>query len=299
MDVHLRDLRYFVAVAEHLHFTAAAEALFISQPALSKQVRALEAQLRAPLFIRDRRTVALTPAGQALLPVARAVLAGWAEGERAIAAAAAAQQATLVVGMSTGLGRGLLPAVRARLAERAPHAQLSVRQVPWDDPTAGLAGDGGNGTDAAFVWLPIPDPASYQWIEVATEPRFVALPGSHPLAARERVAFTDLLDEPFLALPATAGPLRDHWLGLDARAGRPPVIGAEVATTEETVEALAAGLGVCLVAAGNVPLLEREGVIVRPVTGLDPGRLALAWRRNDHRPLLAHLRAAVLAARPS
>ncbi len=298
MDVHLRDLRYFVAVAEHLHFTEAAEELFISQPALSKQVRALETQLRAPLFIRDRRTVALTPAGQALLPVARALLAGWAEGERAVAAAAAAQQATLVVGMSTGLGRGLLPAVRARLAERAPHAQLSVRQVPWDDPTGGLAADGSSGTDAAFVWLPLPDPASYEWIEVAAEPRFVALPGSHPLAARERVAFTDLLDEPFLALPATAGPLRDHWLGLDARAGRPPVIGAEVATTEETVEALAAGLGVCLVASGNVPLLEREGVTVRPVTGIDPGRLALAWRRDDHRPLLAHLRDAVLAARP-
>ncbi len=68
MDVHLRNLRYFVPVAEHLHFTRAAEALFVSQPALSKQVRALEAQLRVPLFDRDRQHVRLTSAGAALLP---------------------------------------------------------------------------------------------------------------------------------------------------------------------------------------------------------------------------------------
>jgi DNA-binding transcriptional LysR family regulator len=77
MDVHLRDLRYFVVVAEHLHFTRAAEALFISQPALSKQVRVLETHLRTPLFERDRREVRLTPAGAALLPRARALLEGW------------------------------------------------------------------------------------------------------------------------------------------------------------------------------------------------------------------------------
>lgn len=72
MDVHLRDLRYFVAVAEQLHFTRAAEIMFVSQPALSKQIRMLERQPRADLFVRDKRIVELTPAGQALLPHARA-----------------------------------------------------------------------------------------------------------------------------------------------------------------------------------------------------------------------------------
>jgi len=78
MDVHLRDLRYFVAVAEELHFTRAAERLFVSQPALSKQVRALERQLRRPLFERDRRAVRLAAAGRALLEPARALLRDWA-----------------------------------------------------------------------------------------------------------------------------------------------------------------------------------------------------------------------------
>src|SRR3954447_11776614 len=103
MDVHLRDLRYFVAIAEHLHFTRAAEALHVSQPTLSKQVRALEGQLRVPLFERDRRAVRLTPAGAALLPHARAVLEAWSRAEQELAEAAAAHRATLVVGISTGL----------------------------------------------------------------------------------------------------------------------------------------------------------------------------------------------------
>src|ERR1051325_3466506 len=97
MDVHLRDLRYFVTVAEHLHFTRAAEVLFISQPALSKQIRALESQLRVPLFDRDHQQVSLTAAGQALLPGARAVLDAWRAAEADLGVAAAQQAATLGV----------------------------------------------------------------------------------------------------------------------------------------------------------------------------------------------------------
>src|SRR3954466_10590918 len=101
-DVHVRDLRYFLAVAEELHFTRAAERLYVSQPALSKQIRALERQLGVELLRRDPRGVLLTEAGQALLPHARQVLAAWA----------AADRGTLVVGMSTSPGPGgLLAAI--------------------------------------------------------------------------------------------------------------------------------------------------------------------------------------------
>ncbi len=293
MDVHVRDLRYFVTVAEHLHFTRAAEALFISQPALSKQIRMLEAQLRTALFVRNRRTVQLTPAGEALLPQARVVLAAWDHALRELAACSVAQQATLVVGFSTGVGRGLLPAVRARLAERAPHARLRIRQIPWDDPTGGLGASEAERTDAAFVWLPLPDPERYQWLDVAVEPRMLALPAQHPLATRERLDFADLLDEPFLALPVASGRLRDHWLATDARHGQPARVGAEISTTDETVEALVAGLGVCLVAEGNASLIDVEGVEIRPVDGISPSQLVFAWRSPDDRPLLTALREAV------
>ncbi|MGV9496968.1 LysR family transcriptional regulator [Streptomyces sp. NPDC003642] len=284
-DVHVRDLRYFVAVAEELHFTRAAERLHVSQPALSKQIRALERQMGTELFRRDRHGVALTDAGTALLPHAREVLDAWREAAAAVDAVRRARRHALVVGMSTSPVRGgLLPAVRSRFAAAHPQVALRLRQVTWQDPTAGLA-DGS--ADVAFVWLPLPAQDRYAWTVVAEEPLRVALPDTHPLAGRSGVDFADLLDEPFLALPESTGPLRDFWLALDARGGRPPRIGAEIASTEETYEALTAGLGVCLVAAGNVPLLGMGGVTTLPVRGLPPGRYALAWRREDaDRPLV-------------
>ncbi|MBT2675478.1 LysR family transcriptional regulator [Streptomyces sp. ISL-14] len=285
MDVHVRDLRYFVTVAEELHFTRAAERLYVSQPALSKQVRSLERQLGVELFRRDPQGVALTEAGLALLPHARRVLDAWSAGAAAMEAARAAARGTLVVGMSTSPGRGgLLPAIRSRFTAAHPDTVLRLRQVSWEDPTAGLAG---GDADVAFVWLPLPDAERYAWTVVAEEPRLVALPESHPLAARAEIDFTDLMDEPILALPASAGPLRDYWLALEERGGRAPRVGAEVASTEETYEALVAGLGVCLVAAGNAPLISLGGVVTRPVRGLSPSRFALAWREEDGgRPLV-------------
>jgi DNA-binding transcriptional LysR family regulator len=284
MDVHGRDLRYFVAVAEELHFTRAADRLFVSQPALSKQIGMLERQLGARLFERGRDGVRLTPVGTALLPHARLVLAEWDRAWEAAGQAKASQRATLAVGMSTSPGRGgLLPAIRSRFTAARPQATVNLRQVSWGDPTAGLA-DGSS--DVAFVWLPVPDPGRFRWIVVADEPRLVAMAGTHPLASREVIPFADLLDEPFLALPRSAGPLRDYWLALDARDGKPPRIGDEIAGAEETYEALVDGRGICLLASGNAPLIVREGVVARPVRGISPSQLALAWRATDRRPLV-------------
>jgi DNA-binding transcriptional LysR family regulator len=300
MDVHGRDLRYFVAVAEELHFTQAAKRLFISQPALSKQIGMLERQLGAPLFERDRHSVRLTPVGAALLPHARQVLTEWDAAWEAAERAKSKQRATIVVGMSTSPGRGgLLPAVRSRFTAAHPEASVKLRQVSWEDSTAGLA----DGTaDVAFVWLPIPDPGRYTWIVVAEEPRLVAMPATHRLAGHPVIDFAELLDEPFLALPESAGPLRDYWLAVDARGGSSPQIGAEIASTDETYEALVDGRGICLLAAGNAPLIALEGVITRPVRGITPSQLALAWHAADQRPLVldyAHAcQQAVAATRP-
>ncbi|MEU4347985.1 LysR family transcriptional regulator [Streptomyces sp. NPDC023838] len=296
MDVHGRDLRYFASVAEELSFTRAAEKLFVSQPALSKQIRMLEKQLGARLFQRDRRTVRLTAVGETLLPHAREVLAVWETARTAVEEAKNAERAALVIGMSTSPGRGLLPALRARLLSRHPDVRPVLRQVNWADPSAGLA-DGSS--DVAFVWLPLPDGDRYRHAVVAREPRLVALPDGHPLAARAAsdpegmVDFADLLDEPFLALPPQAGTVRDYWLALDARDGRPPRIGAVVASAEETHEAVAEGQGVVLLAAGNAPLIARDEVVAVPVRGISPSRLAVAARHDDQRPLvLTYLAAA-------
>jgi DNA-binding transcriptional LysR family regulator len=107
MDVHVRNLRYFVAVAEQLHFTRAAELLRISQPSLSKQIRLLERDLGFPLFRRDRRTVALTDAGEALLPRARELLCGWDQALAEATQRARAAAAQLRVGFQTSVAGAL------------------------------------------------------------------------------------------------------------------------------------------------------------------------------------------------
>ncbi|MFI6025704.1 LysR family transcriptional regulator [Amycolatopsis magusensis] len=280
MEAHLRDLRYFTAVAEELSFTkAATERLYISQPALSKQIRQLENLLRVTLFNRDHQRVTLTAAGEALLPRAKQLLGLWDETWRQVAEAAAAKEATLTVGFQTRPGRGLMPRVTAELARLLPGWRLLFRQIAWRDSTAGLArGE----VDVAVAWLPVPDSGDLAWRVVASEDRWVALPRDHRLAALEEVPFAELADEPFIALPASAGALRRFWLAVDERE-TPPRVATEAETAEETFEAVASGLGVVLLAAGNAAIYERDDLVFRPVTGLTPAELAVVWRADDDR----------------
>lgn len=275
MDAHLRELRYFVAAAEESTVTAAAARLFVSQPALSKQLRALERRLGFDLFTRQPRGLELTLQGSALLPVARDVLATWDRGYAEARAAAHPHQ--LVVGMQTAVGRDLQRPAVERFRAALPGWTVSLRLVGWDDPTAGLA-DGTS--DVAFVWLPI----SFDFARrvLISEPRWVALPFEHPLADRSEIPFELLLDEPFVALPAAAGPLRDFWLAVDARPG-PPVVAAEATAADEVLELVTAGVGIALLAEGNTGLYQRPGLVCRPVPDLPPAELAVAWRRTDNR----------------
>jgi DNA-binding transcriptional LysR family regulator len=286
MDVHLRNLRYFVAVAEELHFSRAAERLHISQPALSKQVRHLERELRFPLLRRDRRRVELTAAGKALLPVARRLLADWGEAVTEATALASAEGKVLRVGFQTSVGGGLYQAVAARFSEMRPDWRLDLRLHDWSDPTSGVLD---RSADVAFLWLPAGAESTVAVRVLRSERRFVALPAGHRLARRRALQLADLLEEPFIALPEEAGPLRDYWLALEERQGRPARIGAVVATPDETFEAVATGHGVVLIAEGNTTVYTRPGIVYRPVLDLEPAELAIAWRRGDRRAAVRDL----------
>jgi len=282
MDVSLRDLRYFLAVAEELHFTRAAERLFVSQPALSRQIAKLERDLRVSLLERDRRRVRLTPAGQALLDGSRMMLTTWDETRRAVSDAAAIAGSVLRIGMQTSIGRGILAEISESLRRAHPNWTVSLTQVKWDDPTAGLAD---HSTDLGLLWLPLPDPDRFRWVTVASEPRYVALPAGHRLAKRRRVRLCDLADEPFIALPEQAGAQRVFWLAQNERA-QPTNIAGVAHSAEETFEAIAAGLGVALVAKGNAELYSQHAAVSRPVVDIGPACLVLAWRSDDHRELV-------------
>jgi DNA-binding transcriptional LysR family regulator len=294
MDLHLRDLRYFVAVAEELHFTRAAERLHVSQPALSRQIRLLERHLRCDLFVREPRVVRLTTAGELLLTHARDVLDRWDVALAAVNEVADRARRVLVVGIQTSVGRDLQRRTLAGFAERQPEWRLSLRLCPWDDPTAGLT-DGTS--DVSFVWLPTPDDSELETKVLYREPRWAALPDDHRLADQVSVPWSDLLDEGFIALPPTAGSLREFWLATDHRPpDRPPHVVAEAANAEETFELIAAGVGVALLSAGNARIYQRPGVRCVAVPDLPPSELAIARRRDDRRPALLDLVAAAVAA---
>jgi DNA-binding transcriptional LysR family regulator len=282
MDAHLRDLRYFVAVADELNFTRAAERLHLSQPALSKQIRGLETTLRAQLFRRDRRQVQLTAAGAVLHAVARRLLDDWDDGAAAVADAAAEESRLLRVGTLTSIGRELYPGIIEHFAKRQPGWRVELRSFGWGDPTAGLSDQA---TDAAFLWLPV-DAADIDYEVLATERRFVAVSSRHPLAGRETVEFAEIGAEPFAALPASAGPARDFWLATSRRAGRPARVAAEVTSADEVFEIVSSGAAVTLLAEGNAVVYSRPGIVCIPVVDLEPAQLAVAWRRRDRRPAI-------------
>ena len=289
MDVHLRDLRYFVAVAEELHFTRAAELLHISQPSLSKQIRLLERDLGYPLFRRDRRTVTLTEAGEALLPRARDLVDSWDEALADVTQRARAAAAMLRVGFQTSVAGALYQLAVTQFTKDHPESSVELKLHPWSDPTAGLRDDT---SDVAFLWLPVPGQERLAWQTLRTEPRHVALSAKHPLTERAELELSDLLDEPFVALPPSAGVLRDYWLAVEERDGHPVRIGAQAQSPDEAFEAVAARQGVVLLSAGNARLYSRPGITTRPVVDLSPAELVVAWRADDERPIIREFTAA-------
>jgi DNA-binding transcriptional LysR family regulator len=293
VDAHLRDLRYFVAVADELSFTGAAELLHISQPSLSKQIRLLERNLGFRLFRRDRRSVALTEAGETMLPRARELLATWGRAMEDAERQARAAAAVLRVGFQTSVAGWLYPLAVTLFTRAHVDWQVELRLHRWSDPTAGLLDES---SDVAFLWLPVPGQEQLAHRTLRTEPRHVALYKDHRLVQREELRIADLLDEPFIALPPSAGVLRDYWLALDERGGHPVRIGAQAESPDETFEAVRARQGIVLLSEGNAELYARPGVVTRRVADLSPAELAVAWRVADRRPIIREFGEAALQA---
>ena len=281
MDVHLRDLRYFIAVAEELHFRKAAERLFVSQPVLSRQIARLEQDLKARLFIRDRRSVQLTSAGEALLHRARHLLEDWDAATKEVAILARKEQSVLVIGLQTGVGRGMLHTLTQAL--NAIQWRPELHQVAWNDATAGVeAGD----CDAGFAWLATTINPHCDYVVVAEEPIMLAVNSQHRLAGRRQASFAEISNEPLVALPDSAKELRSFWLAEHARHGSPAPIACEAATADEALENVAAGTGSVFISAGNSVLYAREGVHFLEVPDLPPARLAFLWRAGDTRDVI-------------
>lgn len=275
MDVDTRLLRYFAAVAEEGSLTGAAQRLFVSQPALTKQIRRLEDDLGVPLFARSRFGMALTEAGRELAARVPALLEGWDE------AVEATCRASRVLRLGF-LDAGAVGAVHEVIAEfRQTHQEwrVELRQFDWSDASAGLArGE----VDAAVVRLPFPGQERLHVRELFVEERGVLLSARHPLANSGTVEFRELWDEPFVAVAAETGAWREYWLATEEREGHPVRIGAVTSRPDEWLGAVAAGC-VALAPASTARFHSHPNVVFRPVRGVSPSRVGLARPRGRTR----------------
>ncbi|MFD7286150.1 LysR family transcriptional regulator [Streptomyces sp. NPDC059863] len=270
--MELRTLRYFVAVAEELHFGRAAVRLHMSQPPLSRAIKQLESEIGAPLLHRSPAGVTLTAVGSALLVEARSLL-DHADRLR-VRVAVAAGSATLTVGL---LGDSTDPGARrlaAAYRRRHPDVEVRVRETDLTDPTCGLRA---GLVDVALTRAPFDD-TGLTVHELRTDPVGAVLRADDPLAGRDRVSLSDLAGRRWFRFPDGTDPLwQSYWSGGEPREG--PVVRA----VQECVQAVLWNGTVGMTPLGHD--LSPELAVV-PLTDMAPSRVVVVWNEGDANPLV-------------
>jgi DNA-binding transcriptional LysR family regulator len=261
--MELRQLRYFVAVAEELHFGRAAVRIGIAQPPLTQQIQKLERAIGCELFIRGRKTI-LTQAGGVLLEEAKRVIQ---QGEYAVEAtrrAARGETGELRVGAPPSIMLSALPAIIRKYRKQNPGVQFALRELSTSAIENGLrAGE----IDLGFLRESVPEPPLV--CETAFKEAVVAaLPVSHRLARLKQVKLNALRDEPFVFFPRRLGTaFYDKLISFCSNAGFVPAVVQEATQWQSIVCLVEAGMGISL-APGCVRRFRWSGVVYRPLQGL-------------------------------
>jgi DNA-binding transcriptional LysR family regulator len=287
MNLELRQLRYFATVAEELHFGRAAEKLHMTQPPLSQAIALLEQQLGAALFLRNRRQVSLTPAGAALLPEARRMLAQAAELPELVRRAAAGETGHIALAFVTSADYSVLPPFLLRYRQAFPQVQIVLQEATSDVQVEDLLRQR---IDAGLLIPPLPDKAQAEldYLKVLEESLVLCVPaGLAQLKGGGAVRLQDLPHLPLIIFPRHISPgLHDAILSCFRAAGITPVIGQEAIQMQTIVSLVSGGMGLALVPQ-SVSKLMRPGVEYRALA--DPTPLVetgLAWRRDNLSPVL-------------
>jgi DNA-binding transcriptional LysR family regulator len=277
--MELRHLRYFVAVAEALSFGRAAARLHLSQPPLSRQIRALENELGTALFSRTRRSVRLTAAGAALLPEARRLLRDADALQAGARRLASGEVGTLALGFISVAAYNLLPELAQEFRRRHPGIRLALREATSDVQLAALQ----QGELDVGLVLPPADAPGLDYAPLLDDTLVAAVPAGR--GGKGPIALAALRDEPFVLFPRPVGvSLYDAIVGACRRAGFAPRVEQEAIQMQTIVSLVAAGMGVALVPAALVNL-RRTGVVYRPLTDGRPRiELGIAWRAADDAP---------------
>jgi DNA-binding transcriptional LysR family regulator len=284
--MELRHLRYFVAVAEELHFGRAAERLHIAQPPLSQQIRRLETELGVELFRRNRRRVRLTDAGRLLLEQSRPLLAQADDLERLLGRAGAGEIGRLTIGFVGSASYQVLPAVLHEFRNRFPEVELRLEEGTTEEQVPALLS---GRIDVGLVRPPVADDA-IKLTPLVTERLIAALPEGHPLAKRATVPVAALAQEPFVLTPRRITGLYEDVIGVCRAAGFSPQVVQEASEWQTIIGLVSAGIGVSLVPE-SVATFRRPRVAYRPLRGPNASlEIAIAQRRDDRSPLVAQFR---------
>jgi DNA-binding transcriptional LysR family regulator len=281
MTLDLRQLRYFIAVAEELHFTRAAERLGIAQPPLTQQIQKLESHLGCKVFTRGRST-SLTPAGAVLLEEARRILAHVDTAVESARRAARGETGRLAVGVPPSVMLAGLPAVIRKYRDRYPAVAFTLREMSTSAiEHAVTSGE----VDLGFLREATPGPPLISKI-LYEEPVVAVLPKSHRLAARASIKLSALQHEPFVFFPKRLGPtFHDRLTALCVAAGFTPNIVEEATQWQTVISLVEAGMGVSL-APACVRKFRWSHVVYRPLPGATTS-VSACWPEADISPTAA------------
>jgi DNA-binding transcriptional LysR family regulator len=276
-DLDLRHLRYLIAVAETGSITRAARRLLLTQPALSRAVRALERTAGVPLFVRRSDRTELTAAGAALLAEAYELVERSRSAlERARGAQSGADTLTVAVPVCD-----VVAVAAASRAFETAHPGVRVQVVPREWPAHPDELRAG-GAEVVFL-RDCYDRHDVTVDLLAREPRMVLLPADHPLADRDRLTIADVRDEPITHWPGMSQAEGDHWSGADVD-GRPRRHGPQVRSATDVLGAVVMGRAVAFVHGSTLPEVL-PGIRVRPVEGLSASRLEVGVAANGANPI--------------
>jgi DNA-binding transcriptional LysR family regulator len=290
--MELRQLRYFVAVAEELNFSRAAGRVYLSQPALSQQIRKLEEELGVELFHRKGRRVELTEAGQVLLEGARQTLVQIEQIVRRVREVSGAESSRLKVGFPEYANHTLVADILQAFQERYPDVKLEQHETFLLQQTLWQVSELRNGElDVGFLLLPIDEDALALERVLGIE-LVAALPEGHPLAAKKEVPMQALAGERLILFSRRFHPgCYDYIVGCCREAGFDPDVvqrnEPQLYSGATTYRMVASGAGVGIVAVPLVSASRPVGVVFRPLREPTPVLdLAVAWRRDDPSPNL-------------
>lgn len=283
--MNLRRLSYFVAVAEERHFGRAADRLFVAQPALSQQVKTLEAELGVELLDRSTRRVDLTPAGERLLVRAREILSAVEGATDEVRRVHRGEEGLLRLGFIGSATYELMPRLARALRADLPHLQVELRGELLSPDLLALLRDGR--LDLGFL-RPFAPVAGLLAQPLRSERLVAAVPADHPAAGASGVALATLASEDFVAYPRQGSAMGEALAAACLAAGFEPVVRAEVRETSALVSFVAAGLGVALVPEG-VRHVRIPGVAYVPLSDVaQTVGLVAAWRADAPAAAVRH-----------